>query len=107
MTSPKNKTNQRLKTFTFPSLASLTLVACSGGGGGGELVKLLPPAKKAPVAMDYQNTLMMDEDGPVSLAQQPLEPSMVKMYSITDLPFLDNCNTMLDDTILIVISELG
>ena len=58
------------------------------------------------VAINYQNTLMMDEDDPVSLAQQPLEPSMVKVYSITDLPFLDNCNTMLDDTILIVISEL-
>ena len=105
MTSPKNKTNQRLKTLTFPSLASLTLVACSGGGGGGELVK--PPlANKAPVAA-ADKTLSMDEDGPVSLAQQPLEPSMVKMYSITDLPFLDNCNTMLDDTILIVTSELG
>ena len=106
MTSPKNKTNQRLKTLTFPSLASLTLVACSGGGGGGELVKPPPLANKAPVAA-ADKTLSMDEDGPVSLAQQPLEPSMVKMYSITDLPFLDNCNTMLDDTILIVTSELG
>ena len=106
MTSPKNKTNQRLKTLTFPSLASLTLVACSGGGGGGELVKPSPPTNRAPVAAT-DKTLSMDEDGPVSLAQQPLEPSMVKMYSITDLPFLDNYNTMLDDTILIVTSELG
>jgi hypothetical protein len=49
----------------------------------------------------------MDEDDPVSLAPQPLEPSMVKVYSIADLPFLDNYNAMLDDTILIVTSELG
>ena len=61
MTSPKNKTNQRLKTLTFPSLASLTLVACSGGGGGGELVKPPPPANRAPVAA-VDKTLSMDED---------------------------------------------
>ena len=34
-----NKSSQRLKSLTFPSLASLTLVACNGG-----------TANRAPVA---------------------------------------------------------
>ncbi len=59
MTSPKNKTNQRLKTLTFPSLASLTLVACGGGGGG--LIVTPPPANRAPVAA-ADSTITMDED---------------------------------------------
>jgi hypothetical protein len=52
-------------------------------------------------------TVSMDEDDPVSLTQEPLEHSMVKVYSIADFPFLDNYNALLDDTILIVTSELG
>jgi len=69
------------------------------------LTELIDPTPL--VAIDYRNTLIMDEDDPVSLTQQPLEHSMVKVYSIADLPFLDNYNAMLDDTILIVTSELG
>ncbi|SVB32683.1 uncharacterized protein METZ01_LOCUS185537, partial [marine metagenome] len=60
MTSPKNKINHRLKTLTFPSLASLTLAACGGGGGGGPMVQP-PPVNRAPVAA-ADKTVSMDED---------------------------------------------
>ena len=52
------RSNQGLKKFTFPSLASLTLVACGGGGG---LIVAPPPANRAPVAAT-DKTLIMDED---------------------------------------------
>ena len=58
MTSSKDNTNQRLKTF--PSLASITLAACGGGGGGGPIVQP-PPANRAPVA-EANKTVSMDED---------------------------------------------
>ncbi len=60
MTSPKNKSNQRLNTLTFPSLASLTLVACSSGGGG-ELIVKPPPTNTMPMAA-ADKTVDMDED---------------------------------------------
>ena len=52
------RSNQGLKKFTFPSLASLTLVACGGGGG---LIVAPPPANRAPVAAT-DKTISMDED---------------------------------------------
>ena len=59
MASHNIKNNQQLKKLTFPSLASLTLVACGGGGGG--LIVAPPPANRAPVAAT-DKTLSMDED---------------------------------------------
>ena len=55
-----DENNKRLKQITFPSLASLTLVACGGGGGGG-LVVPPAPTNRAPVA-DTDKTVSMDED---------------------------------------------
>ena len=102
-----NETGRSIEDIVLPESAPVTSLPLllSAEDALDLLTELIDPTPL--VAIDYQNTLMMDEDDPVSLAQQPLEPSMVKVYSITDLPFLDNCNTMLDDTILIVTSELG
>ena len=102
-----NETGRSIEDIVLPESAPVTSLPLllSAEDALNLLTELIDPTPL--VAIDYQNTLMMDEDDPVSLAQQPLEPSMVKVYSITDLPFLDNCNTMLDDTILIVTSELG
>jgi hypothetical protein len=69
------------------------------------LTELIDPTPS--VAIDYQNTLLVDGDDPIGLVQQPLEHSMVKVDSFTDPPFMDNCDAMLNDTILIVTSELG
>ncbi|SVA48177.1 uncharacterized protein METZ01_LOCUS101031, partial [marine metagenome] len=69
------------------------------------LTELIDPTPS--VAIDCQNTLMMGGDDPVSLAQQLLEHSMVKVDLIADLPFLDKYDAILDDTILIVTSEFG
>ena len=60
-----------------------------------------------PVAVDYENTLMIDQNDQVSSAEQPGEHAMIKVDLMSDFLFMDNCNTMLDDTNLIVISELG
>ena len=59
------------------------------------------------VAVDYENTLMIDQNDQVSSAEQPREHAMIKVDLMSDFLFMDNCNTMLDDTNLIVISELG
>jgi len=59
------------------------------------------------VAVDYENTLMIDQNDQVNSVEQPREHAMIKVDSISGLLFMDNCNTMLDDTNLIVISELG
>ena len=60
-----------------------------------------------PVAVDYEYTLMIDQNDQVSSAEQPREHAMIKVDLMSDFLFMDNCNTMLDDTNLIVISELG
>ncbi|MBI13079.1 MAG: hypothetical protein CL934_08790, partial [Deltaproteobacteria bacterium] len=60
-----------------------------------------------PVAVDYENTLMIDQNDQVNSVEQPRENPMIKVDSISGLLFMDNCNTTLDDTNLIVISELG
>ncbi|SVD12467.1 uncharacterized protein METZ01_LOCUS365321, partial [marine metagenome] len=63
MASSKDNTNtsQRVKTLTFPSLASLTLAACGGGGGGGGSMVLPTTSNRSPVAA-ADKTLTMDED---------------------------------------------
>ena len=50
---------------------------------------------------------MIDQNDQVSSAEQPGEHAMIKVDLMSDFLFMDNCNTMLDDTNLIVISELG
>ena len=50
---------------------------------------------------------MIDQNDQVSSAEQPREHAMIKVDLMSDFLFMDNCNTMLDDTNLIVISELG
>ena len=52
-------------------------------------------------------TLMINQNDQVSSAEQPGEHAMIKVDLMSDFLFMDNCNTMLDDTNLIVISELG
>ena len=69
------------------------------------LTELIDPT--LPVSLDYENTLMIDQNDQVSSVEQPREHAMIKVDSISSLLFMDNCNTMLDDTNLIVISELG
>ena len=50
---------------------------------------------------------MIDQNDQVSSAEQPGENAKIKVDLMSDFLFMDNCNTMLDDTNLIVISELG
>jgi len=69
------------------------------------LTELIDPT--LPVSLDYENTLMIDQNDQVSSVEQPREHAMIKVDSISSLLFMDNCNTMLEDTNLIVISELG
>jgi hypothetical protein len=67
-----------------------------------ELIDLTPS-----VAIDYQNTLLMDENDPITSAQQPLEHSTATVDLVADLPFMDDYNPMLDHDMLFWSSELG
>ena len=59
VTSPKNKTNQRLKLLTFPSLASITLAACGGG-------PIVQPPEHSMVTVDLVADLpFMDDYNPM------------------------------------------
>ena len=59
------------------------------------------------MAIDYQNTLLVDSDDPIGLVQQPLEHSMVTVNLVADLLVLDDYDATLNDTILFWSSELG
>jgi len=69
------------------------------------LTELIDPTPS--VAIDYQNTLLVDGDDLIDLVQQPLEHSMVTVDLVADLPFMDDYNPMLDHDMLFWSSELG
>ena len=49
----------------------------------------------------------MDENDPITSAQQPLDHSTATVDLIADLPFMDDYNPMLDHDMLFWTSELG
>ena len=51
--------------------------------------------------------MVVDGDDPIGLVQQPLEHSMVTVDLVADLPFMDDYDATLNDTILFWSSELG
>ena len=69
------------------------------------LTELIDPTPS--VAIDYQNTLLVDGDDPIGLVQQPLEHSMVTVDLVADLLILNDYDAMLNDTVLFWSSELG
>jgi hypothetical protein len=69
------------------------------------LTELIDPTPS--VAIDYQNTLLVDGDDPIGLVQQPLEHSMVTVDLVADFLILDDYDVTLNDTILFWSSELG
>ena len=69
------------------------------------LTELIDPTPS--VAIDYQNTLLVDGDDPIGLVQQPLEHSMVTVDLVADLLILNDYDATLNDTVLFWSSELG
>ena len=69
------------------------------------LTELIDPTPS--VAIDYQNTLLVDGDDPIGLVQQPLEHSMVTVDLVADLLILDDYDATLNDAVLFWSSELG
>jgi len=59
------------------------------------------------VAINYENTLLVDGDDPIDLVQQPLEHSMVTVDLIADFLILDDYDATLNDAVLFWSSELG
>ena len=68
------------------------------------LTELIDPTPS--VAIDYQNTLLVDGDDPIGLVQQPLEHSMVTVDLVADLLILDDYDATLNDAVLFWSSEL-
>jgi hypothetical protein len=69
------------------------------------LTELIDPTPS--VAIDYQNTLLVDGGDPIDLVQQPLEHSMVTVDLVADFLILDDYDATLNDTVLFWSSELG
>ena len=69
------------------------------------LTELIDPIPS--VAINYQNTLLVDGEDLIGLVQQPPEHSMVTVDLVADLPFMDDYDATLNDTILFWSSELG
>ena len=69
------------------------------------LAELIDPTPS--VAIDYQNTLLVDGDDPIGLVQHPLEHSMVTVDLVADLLILNDYDATLNDTVLFWSSELG